>query len=266
MKPTAKKPGLRSSKPQPKPVGRRLWPIFFLLISAFAQAQDATAIVRKAEEKLRGKSSRAEIEIRIVRPKWNRTITAKSWSMGNEYSLILITAPARDQGTVFLKRNNEIWNYLPNIERSIKMPPSMMTQSWMGSDFNNDDLVRESSLVNDYTHVFLKDTVIRGTNCHKIQLTPKPNAAVVWGKVILYISAKDFMQLRGEQYDEDGYLVNVMDGFDPKPLGGQLLPSRMRITPVEQPGQYTELVYKDLEFNMTISEDFFSLQNMRSVR
>lgn len=258
-------PNRPSQKPTTKP--RQLWPIFFsLLLAGSAGAQDASALVKKAEDKLRGNSSHSTLSIQIVRPKWTRTMEVKSWALGSDYALIQILAPARDKGTVFLKRKGEIWNYLPTIERSVKMPPSMMGQSWMGSDFNNDDLVRESSLVTDYTHRLAKDTVLQNLPCKKIVLTPKPEAAVVWGKVILYISTKEFMQLRAEQYDEDGYLVNVMEAFEPKEYDGRLLPSRMRISPADKPGQYTELIYSKLEFDTPLKENFFSLQNMKNPR
>ncbi|MGK7371085.1 MAG: outer membrane lipoprotein-sorting protein, partial [Candidatus Halalkalibacterium sp. M3_1C_030] len=115
--------------------------------SLIVQAQDATEIVKRADEKMRGESSRAEITMEIIRPTWSRSISMKAWSLGMDYSLILVTAPARDEGTAYLKRGNEIWNWLPDINRTIKMPPSMMSQSWMGSDFSNNDLVEESSIV-----------------------------------------------------------------------------------------------------------------------
>ena len=122
-----------------------------LLPAALAQTPTATEILQKADEKTRGsESAYSEMTITTVRPKWTREMAMKSWAKGNDYSLILITSPARDKGTAFLKRKKEVWNWVPNIERSIKMPPSMMMQSWMGTDFTNDDLVRESSTVDDY--------------------------------------------------------------------------------------------------------------------
>ncbi|MDZ7808203.1 MAG: outer membrane lipoprotein-sorting protein [Gracilimonas sp.] len=123
-----------------------------LCLTGILQAQNATEIVRKMDEKMRGESLEAEVTMTIVRPNWSREVSMKSWSRGTEYSMILITAPARDRGTAFLKRGNEIWNWVPSVGRTIKMPPSMMMQSWMGSDFTNDDLVRESSSVTDYDH------------------------------------------------------------------------------------------------------------------
>jgi outer membrane lipoprotein-sorting protein len=226
----------------------------------------AKAIVTKADEKLRGQSSIAEIKMTIVRPSWQREMSLKSWSLGDAYSLILVTAPARDRGTAFLKRNREIWNWQPTIDRTIKMPPSMMSQSWMGSDFTNDDLVRESSTVNDYSHKLLGSEKIDGRDCYRIELVPTEKAAVVWGKVLLWIDKQDFMQLKTEFYDEDGYLVNTMIGKDVKTLGGKLLPARLEVIPADKPNHKTIIEYSTLEFDKPIKTDFFSVQNMKRVR
>ena len=128
---------------------------FALLFSAFQISLSADEIVSQAENKLRGESSYSEMSMQIVRPDWTREMKMKSWSLGDEFALILITEPARDAGTAFLKRKNEIWNWQPTIERVVKLPPSMMSQSWMGSDFTNDDLVQESSRVKDFSHTLI---------------------------------------------------------------------------------------------------------------
>ena len=155
-----------------------------LLLAIFSQAQDVDvkAIVKQADEKFRGQSSQGTISMTIQRPSWSRTIAMKNWTLGTEYSLIYITEPVKERGQVFLKRDNEMWNWVPSIERMIKIPPSMMMQSWMGSDFSNDDLVKESSLVKDYEHKLLGKEPIEGYNCYKIELIPHEDAAVVWGK------------------------------------------------------------------------------------
>ena len=237
-----------------------------LIFIAPLKAQTAKEIITQAEEKLRGNSSRSSLTIKIVRPNWTREITTTSWSYGTEYALIYISDPARDAGTVFLKRDKEIWNWQPSIERTIKLPPSMMMQSWMGSDFTNDDLVRESSIVNDYTHKIVGDTVILDRPCYKIELTPKPEAAVVWGKIYSYISKEELLQLKTQFYDEDGYLINVMEGFDIQTYDGRTLPRRLRMTPMETPDQYTEMTYEGLEFDIDVDPSFFSQQNMKRIR
>lgn len=238
----------------------------FLLLSTSIYAQDAKEIIRQADQKLRGTHSFAEMSMTIVRPGWQREMTMKSWALGDEYALILVTAPARDEGTAFLKRGNEIWNWQPKINRSIKLPPSMMMQSWMGSDFTNDDLVKQSSVVTDYDHKMLGEEIIENRSCYKIELTPLPQADVVWGKVISWIDKKDLLQLRTEFYDEDGFLINTMEGSSIKTLGGKLLPTKMTITPEEDPGSKTIIEYHSMDFAPDVSEAFFSIQNMKRVR
>jgi outer membrane lipoprotein-sorting protein len=237
----------------------------FSTVSAWTQ--DATEIIRKTDEKARGvESSQGLMRMTIVRPSWSREIEIKSWSKGRDYSLMLITAPARDQGMAFLKRDKEIWNWQPSIDRAIKLPPSMMMQSWMGSDFTNDDLVRESSIVVDYTHELLGSEIIEGMDCYKIQLNPKPEAPVVWGKVITWIEKKELLQLKTEFYDEDEYLINTMYGKNVRMLGGRLLPTRLEMVPAEEEGKMTVVEQLDLAFDDPISENFFSIQNMKRVR
>jgi outer membrane lipoprotein-sorting protein len=204
--------------------------------------------------------------MQIVRPNWERSVSMKSWSLGEDYSLILITAPARDEGTSFLMRNNEIWNWLPDVNRTIKMPPSMMSQSWMGSDFSNNDLVRESSVITDYTYTLLEDETVDGYDCYKVEMIPKPDAPIVWARVVSYISKDEYLNLRAEYYDEDNTLVREMIGSEVKGLGGRLLPTKMEMIPVEEEGNKTVITYQDIEFNIDISEDFFSIQNMKRVQ
>jgi outer membrane lipoprotein-sorting protein len=227
---------------------------------------DAKTIVRLADDKVRGQSSQAEMVMRIVRPTWQREIGLKSWSRGNNLGLILVTAPARDKGTAYLKRQREVWNWQPAIDRTIKLPPSMMLQSWMGSDFTNDDLVKESSAVDDYRHTLAGDTVIGGRPSYKIIMVPKEEAAVVWGKVITYIDKKDYLQLLTRFYDEDNELVNTMQASQIRLLGGRLLPARLEVIPADNPAHRTLIEYRSLQFDMPLPEDFFSLQNLRRVK
>jgi outer membrane lipoprotein-sorting protein len=227
---------------------------------------DAKAIVQRAEDKMRGNSSYAEMTIKIVRPTWQREMKMKTWSKGKKQALVYITAPQKDKGTVFLKRDKEVWNYIPSIERNIKLPPSMMSQSWMGTDFTNDDLVKEASAADDYTHSYLKDSLIDGRECYKIQMKPNPDASVVWGKVYVWIDKKDYMQLRAEFYDEENMIVNVMIGSEIKSLGGRLLPSKMEMIPVDKKGNKTIMTYDDLKFDVPVNDQFFSTQNIKQVK
>lgn len=244
--------------------------LLFILIAfstVSAWTQDATEIIRKTDEKARGvESSQGLMRMTIVRPSWSREIEIKSWSKGRDYSLMLITAPARDQGMAFLKRDKEIWNWQPSIDRAIKLPPSMMMQSWMGSDFTNDDLVKESSIIEDYTHTFLEEEEVDNKLCYKIQLTPKEDAPVVWGKIITWADKKDLVQLKVEFYDEDDDLINTMIGSDVKLIGGRILPTKMTMIPAEDTDKTTVITYSKLEFDLTFKKDYFSLQNMKRLR
>lgn len=215
---------------------------------------------------MRGTSSYAQLTMDIIRPEWKRSMSMKSWSKGSEYALVYVVSPAKDKGTVSLKIGNEMWNWLPSIERSIKVSPSMMMQSWMGSDFTNDDLIRQSSIVSDYDHTLVGEETFQGIPCYKIQLTPKPEAPVVWGKIITWISKENFNQLKAEYYDEDGSLVNVMTGYDLKMLDGRLLPTRWEMVPANEPGNKTVMTYTDIDFDVKLDDSFFSKQNMNRVR
>jgi len=243
--------------------------IVFLLIMALgsvsASAQDATEIVNKANELMRGQSNESVMTMKIIRPKWERTLQFKGWSKGTEYSLIYVLAPAKEKGQVFLKRGKEIWNWVPSIERMIKIPPSMMMQSWMGSDLTNDDLVKESSIVEDYNHKIIGEEKIDGYDCYKIELIPKEDAAVVWGKIITWISKEHYYTLKNEYYDEDGYLVNVETLSKIKKMGDRTLPTYYEIVPVDKKGHKTTMEFNDVKFNVPIKDSFFSIQNMKTV-
>ena len=233
---------------------------------AWPQELCAKDIVRKADERMRGNSSYAELAMDIIRPEWKRSMTMKSWSKGSHYALVYVVSPAKDKGTVSLKIGNEMWNWLPSIERNIKVSPSMMMQSWMGSDFTNDDLIRQSSVVNDYDHALLGEETFQGIPCYKIQLIPKPEAPVVWGKIITWITKEHFNQLKVEYYDEDNSLINVMTGYDLRMIDDRLLPTRWEMVPADEPGNKTVMTYKNIDFDIKLDDSFFSKQNMNRVR
>ncbi|MFT6867792.1 MAG: outer membrane lipoprotein-sorting protein [Cyclobacteriaceae bacterium] len=244
--------------------------IFTLLVITISfqasHSQSAKEIVDKANQNMQGNTNESVMIMQIIRPEWTREIAMKSWAKGTDYSLVLITAPARDNGAAFLKRKQELWNWQPTIKRVIKMPPSMMVQSWMGSDFTNDDLVKQSSIVDDYTHKILKDTSIVGHVAWKLELIPLKEAAVVWGKIEVYIDKKDYLQLLVKYYDEDDFLINTMVMSDIKEMDGRLIPARMEVIPAENPEQKTVIIYESLKFDIPMNDDFFSLQNMKRIR
>lgn len=248
----------------------RLITTIFIALSfvqlGFSQQPKPEEIIRKMEERMRGETAQMELSMTIVRPRFTREISMRSWAKGEDYSLILITGPARDRGTAFLKRYKEIWNYLPTVDRMIKLPPSMMGQSWMGSDFSNDDLVRESSTINDFNHRILRSEKIDGLDCWVIESIPKPESSIVFSKVILWISKENFYHLRSENFDERGDRVSTVVLSDIKTLGNRSMPTRIEMTPDDKPGHKTILMYTKGVFDEALTDDFFSVQNLKSIR
>jgi len=240
--------------------------LLLLVYPAVGLCQTATDIVRTSDEKMRGQSSFTEISMQIIRPDWVRTMTMRGWTKGDDYSLVLVLGPARDKGSSSLKRGKEMWNWVPRIERVIKIAPSMLGQSWMGSDFTNDDLINQSSIVVDYTHRILREEDFDGTPCWVIEAIPRPDAPVVWGKLVVWVSQCEFNQRKVEFYDEFGDLINTMSSYELKQLGGRLIPTRMEMQPANKQGQKTVLTYSAAEFDFDIDDDFFSLNQMRELR
>ena len=242
--------------------------IGILLLVAMQPSQDLTAkdIVKKADDNMRGKTSQADITIKIIRTTWSREMNMKAWTKGDDYSMIMVTSPAKEKGTVFLKRIKEVWNWIPSIERNIKLPPSMMSQSWMGTDFTNDDLVKEASSVSDYDHKLLGKETVSDKDCYKIEMIPKPSAAIVWEKVIVWIDSEDFLQLKAEFYDEDGELVNVMKSSEVKEMGGRKITSKIEMFPVDKEGNSTVILYNDIIFDNPINDNFFTTRNMKQLK
>jgi outer membrane lipoprotein-sorting protein len=233
----------------------------------FAQNMTATEIVRKADDKFKGEQSGySEMTMTIIRPTWQRTVEFKSWSKENDYSLTLITAPAREKGQTFLKRGTEMWSWNPSINRLVKLPPSMMSQGWMGSDYTNDDILRESSVVNDYNHSIEGSEAVDGRDCWKIKLLAKEDADVLWGHQVWWIDKKEFIALKAELYDEDGFLVRSENASELKTLDGRFLPTKIELVPAENEGYKTILKIVEMKFNLKIEESFFSQQNMKTIR
>lgn len=249
-----------------KYIGGVLLIIIPLLAMQWHQDLSAKDIVKKADDNMRGKTSHADMTIKIIRPTWSREMNMKAWTKGDDYSMILVTSPAKEKGTVFLKRVKEVWNWIPSIERNIKLPPSMMSQSWMGTDFTNDDLVKEASSVSDYDHKLLGKETVFNKDCYKIEMIPKPSAAIVWEKVIVWIDSTDFLQLKTEFYDEDGELVNIMNSSEVKEIGGRKITSKIEMFPVDKEGNSTVIIYNDIIFDKPINDNFFTTRNMKQLK
>jgi len=246
---------------------RKILFIIYLFSSFLLFSQEASEILTKSEEKITGiESSYQEMMIKIIRPKWSKEMRMKGWSFGKDYFASVVLSPAKEKGTVFLKRENEVWNYIPSIERTIKLPPSMMMQNWMGTDFTNDDLVQRSSIIKDYSNTIIGKESIQGLDCWIIELIPKEDAPVVWGKLVMWIDVKDYMQLKTEFYDEYDELVSIMDGKSVKNFDGNKLPSIIEFTPLDNEGNKTIVERLVWKFDLYINKRFFMPNYMKNLR
>lgn len=229
---------------------------------ARSQEPPASEIVDRAESALWGKTLQAQLTMTVTTPRWTRTLELSAWIERPRRSFIRILAPAKEAGIGSLRIGAEMWNYLPAVERTIKIPPSMMLQPWMGSDFTNDDLVKESSLVTDYTHRVIARDTAAGAPAYVIESTPRPDAAVVWGKIIFRVRRADFLPVREEFYDERGTLVRVMTFSDIRMLGGRLIPTKWEMRPTAKPENATTIVMTRATFDATIAADIFTQRNL----
>ena len=239
--------------------------ILFLLQLPAVQAIEAESLVADSFNYMRGKSSVATVIMTIHRPSWERKMTIKAWTRGQKDSLFYIEAPPKDHGNGTLKRGGEMWMYNPKINRIIKVPPSMMSQSWMGSDFSNNDLAKSDSLLTDYTHAIVGTETHDGQRVYLIKSMPKPNAPVVWGMQNLKIRA-DLIWLSEKFYDEDLQPVKVMTTLEIQMLGGKLYPRVWRMREVDETEKYTELTYTSLEFKPSLPDSLFSQTSLRKAR
>ncbi len=254
---------------------KKIFPLLFLTFLSFflmekqAVSQEMTAkeMVTKSYNLFLGKSSFSVMTMTIVRPEWQRSIGLQNWSMGTDYYLTLITAPARDKGVVFLKSKRNMWNFIPAINRMIKIPPSMMMQSWMGSDFTNNDLLKQNSIVTDYKHTFAGSEKLEGYDCYVIDLEPLPEAAVVWGKIKMWITKKNLISLKIEYFDTHGKLMKTETASMIKMMGDRLLPTHLEMISNTKKGHKTLIDILQQEFDIKgLRQGFFSIQNMKNVR
>ncbi len=225
-------------------------------------AADARTIIGKVESLMWSDTLRAEFDMRIVSPRWERALRIHVWMERPSRSFVRIVAPAKEAGIGSLRIDDEMWNYLPSVERTIKIPPSMMMQAWMGSDFNNDDLVRQSSELNDYTHRLLDDGTADGQPAWKVEATPKPEAVVVWGRIVYWIR-KDFIPLRQEFYNERGELIRTLSFSDVKLIGNRQVPTRWEMRSVAKPDHYTVITVRHAHYNARIDGDVFTHRNLQ---
>jgi hypothetical protein len=233
------------------------------IAGAQTSPDQAGEIVRHVDDLLRGESSHGTVRMEVVTERWTRTMEMEMWSLGQEYSLVRVLSPSREAGTATLKVDRDIWNYLPRVDRTIKVPGSGMGGSWMGSHFTYDDLVRESSMVDDYEIEVSFEGERDGTELWEFTLTPLPEAPVVWGRLELEVRKNDRMPQESRYFDDRGELARTMTFSNFRTMDGRLVPTELSMRPEDKPGERTTLQYEDLEFNTGLSSSFFSLQRLR---
>ncbi len=238
--------------------------LLFLLVfgTSLCDSQTAHDIIKKAEDALRGKSSEGTFEMTVVTPEFTRTLKMRSWWVGEKKSLITIIEPKKERGNKWLKIGTEMWNYLKATETTIKIPPSMMLQSWNGSDFSNDDLVRESSMAKDYAADLVGEEEISGEPSWKLRLLPHPDAPVVWGKLYVWVRKRDVIPSIVQYYDEKGTLVRSMIYSDVRTIGGRTIPTTWTMKSETEKGHTTTFVILDISFDVDIPDRIFSFREL----
>ncbi len=236
-----------------------------LVTGVDAATRDATQIIRDALNHWRGLSSTSEMTMTIHRPDWERSISMRSWTEGEKRSLVRVTAPRKDRGNGTLIDDNTMWTYSPKVNRVIKVPSSMMNQSWMGSDFSNKDISRTDEIVEEYDHTLLSETEVDGIVVFEIQSIPHEDSAVVWGREVLSVRADNV--LVGQRfYDQDDELVKTLRTLEIAEMGGRMVAAVQRMEKEEAPDEWTEIRLDAVEFDVELRDSVFSLSNLRNPR
>ena len=230
-----------------------------------AYAQDADRIIKAAIEYWRDTSSFSVAEMSIHRPDWQRQMTIKIWTRGDKLSLVRVIAPPKDVGNATLLVDNDMWTYNPKINRVLKIPSSMMNQSWMGSDFSNNDLAKADDLIDQYNHRLRRTDTRDGHKIYVIESRPKEFAPVVWGREVETVR-DDYILLEHAFYDQAGELIKKLTTEDIRPMGGKTIAARQRMQRLDKPGEWTEVVTKEARFGVDIPTSFFTQSNLRNPR
>lgn len=248
----------------------RAFPVLLLLPLLFSSfsvsAIEIKELIHHIDQLWRGETSRSTMSMTVKTQRYERSMTMEAWSKGKDYSLVVIRQPIKDKGIATLKVKENIWNYLPKIDRVTKVPSSMMSGSWMGSHFTNDDLVKESTFEDDFTSNITFEGVRDGTAIYELTSIPKEDAAVVWGKVVMQIEQKSLAPHRAFYYDEEGVLIRTMRFDQPQKINKLTVPMRLTLQPEDKPEESTVIVYKDIKLDIPLEETFFSLQNLQRRR
>jgi len=249
-------------------MNRRLFVTLLLLlgpVSGFAEERDGKTIVRDAINHWRGLSSYTEMTMVIHRPDWERSMTMRAWTKGDKKTLVRVVEPKKDRGNGTLTDDKSMWSYSPKVNRVIKVPSSMMGQSWMGSDFSNNDIAKADDIVDEYQHSILKTEEIDGVTVNDIQSIPNEDAAVVWGSEVMRIR-EDHVVLRHAFYDQDGELVKTLETLEIVDMGGRVIAKRQRMIKADEPDDWTEIQVNDVEYEVDLKDSLFTLSNLRNPR
>jgi len=241
--------------------------LFLLLIPALglAEERDGKTIVRDAINHWRGLSSYTEMTMIIHRPDWERSMTMRAWTKGAKQTLVRVVEPKKDRGNGTLTDDKSMWSYSPKVNRVIKIPSSMMGQSWMGSDFSNKDIAKADDIVDEYQHSILKIEEIDGVTVYDIQSIPNEDAAVVWGSEVMRIR-EDHVVLQHSFYEQDGELVKTLGTLEVVKMSGRVIAKRQRMTKADEPDEWTEIQVNDVEYEVELKDSLFTLSNLRNPR
>jgi outer membrane lipoprotein-sorting protein len=232
---------------------------------AHAQDPDATAIVRDAINHWRGLASESVMTMVIHRPDWERSMTMRAWTKGDDRSLVRVLEPRKDRGNGTLTDDNSMWSFSPKVNRVIKIPSSMMGQSWMGSDFSNKDVARADDIVDEYDHTILDTKEADGVTIYEIESIPHEDAAVVWGREVLSIRS-DFVVLTHRFYDQDNELVKTLTSLEIGEMGGRTIALRQRMSKTDAPEEWTEIAVDSINYDVELKDSLFTLSNLRNPR
>lgn len=236
------------------------------LVPAQANSVDAASVIKKAMDYYRGETSIATIEMTVNRPKWNRSTKIKIWTRGSDQSLVRVLSPKKDAGAGNLLKKDDMWTFTPKINRVIKLPSSMMNQSWMGSDFSNNDIAKSDDIIDRYQHKLLAVKKEKGETIFVIEAIPKEDAAVVWGREIVHIREKAYILLRHEFYDQDGKMVRILETLEIQKMGGREVATIQKMSQKERNNEWTEIRVHKLKFGVNIPKHTFTLSNLRNPR